>query len=115
MTNRDSQKQNTESVIFASGLVMLITFSLMLAWAWNKLPPELPWFYSLPWGDQQLIPKWGMAVALFFLSLVYLLNKRLATWVAGEDAITTRAVLLGGVIVVILFISSIARVIDIFI
>lgn len=37
-------------------LGLLLFTLLLLAIFWRKLPPEIPLFYSLPWGEEQLGP-----------------------------------------------------------
>src|SRR3989344_3726551 len=36
---------------------------ILLSWQWHRLPPQVPLYYSRPWGEMQLAPPW----ALFFL------------------------------------------------
>lgn len=43
---------------------LIFSFSLFL-FTLKKLPPRVPLFYSLPWGEEQLAP----TIALFFLPL----------------------------------------------
>lgn len=41
-------------------IVNIILASLPLVfigWQWKKLPPEIPLFYSRPWGEEQLADK----------------------------------------------------------
>lgn len=47
---------------------LILSFGLFL-FTLKKLPPQVPLFYSLPWGEEQLAPN----LALFFLPLGMLL------------------------------------------
>lgn len=52
--------------------VIFIAISFFaLALGWQKLPPQSPLFYSLPWGEKQLVSSKSL-VLLPFLSLVVL-------------------------------------------
>lgn len=44
-------------------LVAIISSVIFLGLSWPKLPPQVPLFYSLPWGKEQLAPP----VLLWFL------------------------------------------------
>lgn len=37
-------------------LVAIISSVIFLGLSWSKLPPQVPFFYSLPWGKEQLAP-----------------------------------------------------------
>ncbi len=41
----------------------------------NNLPPQIPLFYSRPWGEEQLSPKWGLFIPLAAtVALTFLVN-----------------------------------------
>ena len=61
-------------------IFFLLAFSfLFLAWSWSKIPPQVPLFYSLPRGEEQLASK----IFLIFLPLsclvFILVNLKLAS------------------------------------
>ena len=71
-------------------LVLLIIQCGTIALYWKKLPPEIPIFYSMPWGSQMLgrtafiwlIPFLNLILTLFNLSLAITIlkgNKFLST------------------------------------
>ncbi len=41
---------------------------------WNKLPPEVPLFYSLPWGEEQLGKPLNLLLLPFSSLVFYLLT-----------------------------------------
>lgn len=47
---------------FFVGLGSLITTLFFLAFFWPSLPPEIPLFYSRPWGEAQLAPAYFIAI-----------------------------------------------------
>jgi hypothetical protein len=68
---------------------MLICFGAVFVWKWKRLPPELPLFYSLPRGEDQLgspsllfiFPGISLVmylVNLLFASVLYTTNKTAA-------------------------------------
>ena len=49
-------------LIFGEAVIILLKF--------NFLPAKVPLFYSLPWGDEQLVPKvWLFLIPLLSLAL----------------------------------------------
>lgn len=52
---------------------LLVTGSIMI-WFWKRLPPLVPLFYSLPWGEEQLVPPYFLTLLLLILIInVYLI------------------------------------------
>lgn len=40
-------------------IIIVIAATAILAWRWNQLPPQVPLWYSKPWGEEQLAqPLW---------------------------------------------------------
>lgn len=48
--------------------------ALLMLYLWRRLPPEIPLFYSLPWGEEQLASPWGLWGLLMGLLLLNLVN-----------------------------------------
>lgn len=55
----------------------LISF-LVLILKWSNLPPEVPFFYSLPWGERQLTSPASLLILPLAMILVFVLNLSLA-------------------------------------
>lgn len=64
------EKENKKT-IFVINLVIIGAQILLIFLSWNKLPPEIPLFYSQPWGTDQLAPGF-MILLLPLLSLFVL-------------------------------------------
>lgn len=54
---------------FQLGIIFWLAQILVIALAWAHLPPQLPLFYSRPWGKEQLSSPLGLLL-LPILSLV---------------------------------------------
>lgn len=62
--------------------ILLIVFSFsFFIFHFSQLPPEVPLFYSRPWGQEQLALNWQLVIlpfsALFFFILNFLLASKL--------------------------------------
>ncbi|MDH7476469.1 MAG: hypothetical protein QHH09_03285 [Microgenomates group bacterium] len=56
-------------LIFVNILLLMIFFLSL-----PHLPPQIPLFYSKPWGEDQLGENWMIFLLIFLLDLFYLTN-----------------------------------------
>jgi hypothetical protein len=93
---------------------MVLIGLLIVLVNWNTLPPELPWLYSLPWGEGQLVTK----MFLVWLSLVELLVWIGVLWMAKRikfgDLELATAIQVGGFVALLITLASLLRVVTIF-
>jgi len=57
-------------LIIGSNLIMVLIFLLKL----KALPPQIPLFFSRPWGEAQLVDTWTIFFLLFLLNIFYFFN-----------------------------------------
>ena len=97
--------------LLETGIVFLAT--VFLFFFWTSLPPSLPWFYSLPWGEGQLISKMWFGLGLGVLELVIVINYLLARRLSKTDEIV--ALVVGGstLLLVAIYLASFVRVVSI--
>jgi len=104
MDTNEKKKTLNGWIAAATGLV-IVSFGI-LAWIFNKLPPEVPWLYSLPWGEQQLISKYwfgaGLGGVLLALGLCAWLSNRLVK----EDERASVMISRGGFFLTVLYLLS---------
>jgi hypothetical protein len=62
-------QEKTNGKIFRWSLFFIIIQISFLFWKFNSLPPQVPLYYSLPWGESQL----GQASSLFILPTISLI------------------------------------------
>jgi len=104
MNTDEKQKTSNGWIIAGVGLVF---FALgILAWFWKKLPPEVPWLYSLPWGEQQLISKTWFGAGLGGLLVALGLCAWLAKILSKEDTRAGVLLLRGGFALVVIYLLS---------
>jgi len=60
-------------ILFGADALMLVVFLFKL----NKLPPQIPLFYSRLWGEDQLADTWLIFILPVFLNLLFFLNNYL--------------------------------------
>jgi hypothetical protein len=57
--------------------LLIIADSLMAAaflWKYSTLPPQIPLFYSQPWGEDQLVDYWLIVLLPILLHVFFFLN-----------------------------------------
>jgi len=72
------QKKSNRQILRWNILLILVQF-ILLIYRFNSLPPQVPFFYSLPWGSAQLTSASYLFLLPVFSFLVLLLNSFLAT------------------------------------
>lgn len=66
-------------------IIFLIAQVLLIIFSWQRLPPELPLFYSQPWGKGQLTSPTGLLLLPFLSLAVVLVNSLLLNLIPKEE------------------------------
>lgn len=101
--------------VFLIGEMIILIESLVLAWFWKVLPPQIPWFYSLPEGERQLTSKLVLVVVLAGAGASLLVTRIIARWASVEDGPVEITIVTGGLIAIILLAAGFFRVMQIII
>lgn len=80
-------------------LVLSLSIALIIITTLKFLPPRLPLFYSLPWGDAQLATHQQFLVIPASISIVTLLNLIIAWQLHPSQSFFKKALLLSSVTV----------------
>lgn len=107
-------KNKTVKQIMLAGMTLIILMGLVLVWFWKSLPPQLPWFYSLPGGEQQLVNKIILAAMLPGLAVTMLMTRIFARWAGKGDGPVETTLMTGILTVIVLFAAGFFRVMQIF-
>lgn len=110
MVEEKKEKKNEEVMVWIGSYFLVLLGGLSLLVLWQKLPPELPWLYSLPWGEQQLIKKESMAGGMMGLGVVVMFSNLVARWAGKTDKGAGKIVGRISIILVLLFLLSWHRV-----
>lgn len=86
---------------------------LFLALWWSKLPPQLPLFYSRPWGEEQLVAK-----NLFFILpaacfTFIIINLRLASFFFKKEVLLSQILIWSALIFSLLTTISLWKILTI--
>jgi len=103
----------SKTLFWIAALIVLLMCGVM-ALFWNKLPPQLPWFYSFPWGERQLVNKIWLIWIFLGMEIVLFLTRLLANWAGKEDTTVQNTIMIGVFLAVILMFASFSRIMIIF-
>lgn len=105
---REINWRKVGGVILIWSGVMAVATSVMVAgvigFLGHSLPKQIPLFYSLPWGEEQLAAPWKMVWAVSAIWVIWILswltvkiNKEpvLYTFVAGAGLLSETIIMLG--------------------
>lgn len=100
-------------LLFSFG--MLLVAGLFVLFLWKRIPPEIPWFYSLPWGENQLMPKTGLPLILGSNILVVFFGNLLSQWTKSKDKIIEQTIMVSLAFICFMLLINMVKVLFIFI
>lgn len=74
--------------VVVSNLLMIASF----IWKYNSLPVQIPLFYSLPWGDDQLADLWMIFLLPLLMNGFIVLNLYLGKKYFSEHLIVQKII-----------------------
>lgn len=80
------------SFLFLTGQLVVLLFF------WPRLPPQVPLFYSRPWGKEQLTAPIGLLILPVISFLVTLINLAAASLMPKEEKLISQLLVLFGAI-----------------
>ena len=96
--------------IIVSFLVSIIFFS-----GTTILPNKLPLFYSLPWGEQQLVDKYQLLIIPAAICLISLLNFILLTHLHQSQSFFKKILIYTTILTTLLLFMTLTKIILIFV
>jgi hypothetical protein len=112
----NSQTLRSDPYFVWSTRITLITLAFcffFLLISWTKLPSQVPLFYSLPWGEEQLAQPWSLVLLCSGALLMCLINILVAFFSIRRTPYFSRMLLVGSVVVAVLTLITIMQIIRI--
>lgn len=85
--------------LIAGNLLMAAVFAFKL----RKIPPQIPLFYSRPWGEYQLTDWWFIFLLPILMNLLYFLNLYLSKKFFGTNHFVKTVIKYLNLFIVIVF------------
>jgi hypothetical protein len=96
-------------------VILLVIADVLMAAAFllrlNTLPPQIPLLYSQPWGEDQLVDFWLIALLPILLHLFFFLNIFVYTKFFFPDYLIRRIIVITNVALIIVFTSIFIRIV----
>jgi len=84
-------------------IIALFVLSVgLLIWKWRALPPQVPIWYSRPWGASQLASPFWLLILPVASILLYAINYAISISITSEYLLFTQMLFLSSLIVSIL-------------
>ena len=101
-----------EKTGFIMGVIMILLAALMVGIFYKRLPSELPFLYSLPWGEKQLIGRVWFSLSPVVCGLVFSLDMWLSYLVSKSDEVLGKVVVWFGVGIVAMYLVTFLKVLS---
>lgn len=66
------------NLLILSLFICIVTISLVMLLE-DRIPPQVPLFYGLPEGEEQIVPRLGLTIPSFMALIIIVINTVLAT------------------------------------
>lgn len=98
-------------VLFISFLSLLSQVSLILV-SWGKLPPQVPLFYSRPWGEPLLSPPAGLFLLPLILLFILIINYTFVIFFVASERFLVRAILIFSLVCAVSTLYDVVKIIS---
>lgn len=95
-------------------LILSLILGLFIVLSGNLLPPKLPLFYSLPWGDNQLATRWQFLIIPSSIILITLFNLIVSWHLHPSQVFFKKILLFSSLLISTLFAITFFKIILIF-
>lgn len=92
-------------------LFILIFYLVLLFWKWSSLPSQIPLFYSLPKGEEQLGNNFQIILIPFFSLLIFGLNLFLSSLYYAKERLVSILLLSISFVSSILFLITFIKIV----
>ncbi len=108
-----SQLKHDQVFVWTSRIVLIsiLLCLVLLVILWHKLPGQIPLFYSLPWGEEQLSDPLNLFFLLFAGAFMYTLNTLVSALLRPKWPFFASILLCGGMLATILAIYTVTRIV----
>ncbi|MBI4028972.1 MAG: hypothetical protein HY376_01280 [Candidatus Blackburnbacteria bacterium] len=97
--------------LLLASLLSIALSGILLAIVYQHLPPQVPLFYSHPWGREQLVPPYLLPLPLLISFLFFAANAYLAQKVFSGYPFVRQSLLISIFLTIILGVITVTRII----
>lgn len=104
-------QQKPVGSIFRWNLLFILSQLALIFFKFNDLPPELPLYYSLPWGPSVLAPMVNIFLLPGISALVLVLNNFLAVFFIKSATLLSHLLTISSLVISFLYFITLYRII----
>ncbi|OGF99678.1 hypothetical protein A3D78_02365 [Candidatus Gottesmanbacteria bacterium RIFCSPHIGHO2_02_FULL_39_14] len=97
--------------ICQSFILISFLFLAMIIWKWRELPAEMPLFYSLARGNEQLTSPIGFLILPFFSVSLFTIHFILAIFIFHWEKLAAKILLISALMVTLALLLTFIRII----
>ena len=101
--------------IASTPILIALLISLFIAFSTKFLPPKLPLFYSLPWGEQQLAQNQQLLIIPAIMALIALCNLLISWQLHPQQTFFKKILLFSSILVSLILTITFLKIVLIFI
>lgn len=110
----DTKQSANKNILLGGGFLLMLSW-LEILFFWKSIPPKIPWFFSLLWGENQLMNKSGLIWIMGIAILVFLITSYLPGWTKKDDGVIEKTVYIALDLACLLLLLTLTKVLLIFI
>lgn len=110
-------KYQDKIVLWSMFFSIMFALFIFIAWASNYrfLPPQLPLYYSLPWGDGQLVDKSQFIILPSIIILIMLVNLIISWHLHPSQLAIKRILMISTSVIGLVILMSVLKILFIFV
>lgn len=91
-------------------LILALSF-IIIGIFYRSLPPQIPFYYSLPWGEEQLAQNYYILLLPGFALVIFLVNFIITLLISKKDLLLAQIILWSTCFVALLALITLIRII----
>ena len=102
----------TERSSYVLSLSLTLIMFLMITFLWGKLPPVVPLYFSLPWGEARLAPRLMLYLLPIVTLAVLMINVGLGRLLGKLSPLLPRVLAAGSAVIAAMFVIALSGIIQ---
>ncbi|MDD4106415.1 MAG: hypothetical protein PHX84_00515 [Candidatus Shapirobacteria bacterium] len=104
-------QQSFNSVFFRWNLIFVFIQLIVLIWQFGNLPQQVPLYYSLPWGESQLVSASTLFLIPTLSIVLFFVNHLFAIGYSEKNPLLSKLLILNSLLVSFFFLFTLLKII----
>lgn len=103
-------QQSFNSKFFRWNLVFITVQLALIVWQFGELPQQVPLYYSLPWGESQLVSASTLFLIPTFSIILFLVNHLFAIGFSKKNPLLSQLLIFASLVVSFFFLITLIKI-----